>query len=495
MLKNEKNRGITLIALIVTIIVLLILAAVSIQMLTGDNGIITNASKVSTSNAYYSAEEQVKLTYMAVKAEISAKTVKSGTYDPTVASETTALATIVANDLGANQTGSKWAVDGSTAGTIKITYTDSKIDKDSIGTVNLATMDGTTVPTVVPTEEGIVHYKIKLLASQDAKLYTDVGVGETASEILERVPAMDARIANAENAEELAAAKAEKIAYYQSIYGSVVNYGKIIDTSLNNCWKIFYIGTMGDDTENHIYLIADSYINNSTNDFPTKIIGDTTYSYNKNGTWKEFFGWNTSSGIHRAYTTGIIGSSYATVNEIKKLNYKYFFVGNYTGENHSNMRCVASMLDTNIWVSYMDSTTNGKAKYAIGGPTIEMLFKSYNQTHGTNLGEKVISEAGYKINIEDNATTGWTNNITSVLNTTDTNRLYVSDIETIYATAYWLASSAADSYGDFGILCVNNCGDVSYSSFSDSNFGFRPIVCLKSNVQLEEMPDGTYELR
>ena len=173
MLNNSKNKGITLIALVVSIIVLLILAAVSIQMLTGDNGIITNASKVSTSSAYYSAEEQVKLAYMAVQAEISAKTVKSGIYNPAGSDETTALATIVANDLGANQTGSKWAVDGSTAGTIKITYTDSKIDKDSIGTVNLEKLDGTTVPTVVPREEGKVHYKIRLLKSQDAELFTD----------------------------------------------------------------------------------------------------------------------------------------------------------------------------------------------------------------------------------------------------------------------------------------------------------------------------------
>ena len=44
---KEKNRnsGITLIALIVTIIVLLILAGISIQMLTGDNGILTRAGQ------------------------------------------------------------------------------------------------------------------------------------------------------------------------------------------------------------------------------------------------------------------------------------------------------------------------------------------------------------------------------------------------------------------------------------------------------------------
>ena len=43
--KNEGEKGITLIALVITIIVLLILAGVSIAMLTGDNGILNQAQK------------------------------------------------------------------------------------------------------------------------------------------------------------------------------------------------------------------------------------------------------------------------------------------------------------------------------------------------------------------------------------------------------------------------------------------------------------------
>ena len=43
-MKNKRNKGITLIALVVTIIVLLILAGISIQMLTGDNGILKRAA-------------------------------------------------------------------------------------------------------------------------------------------------------------------------------------------------------------------------------------------------------------------------------------------------------------------------------------------------------------------------------------------------------------------------------------------------------------------
>ena len=41
----KKNNGITLIALVVTIVVLLILASISIGVLTGDNGIINQAKQ------------------------------------------------------------------------------------------------------------------------------------------------------------------------------------------------------------------------------------------------------------------------------------------------------------------------------------------------------------------------------------------------------------------------------------------------------------------
>lgn len=43
-MKNfRKNQGITLIALVITVIVLLILAGITIATLTGDNGILTRA--------------------------------------------------------------------------------------------------------------------------------------------------------------------------------------------------------------------------------------------------------------------------------------------------------------------------------------------------------------------------------------------------------------------------------------------------------------------
>ena len=44
----KKNKGITLVALVVTIVVLLILAGVSINLVLGNNGIIAKAKDAET---------------------------------------------------------------------------------------------------------------------------------------------------------------------------------------------------------------------------------------------------------------------------------------------------------------------------------------------------------------------------------------------------------------------------------------------------------------
>lgn len=58
-MRNQK--GITLIALVITIIVLLILAGVSIAMLTGQNGILTRAQDATEETVIGDVEEAAKL--------------------------------------------------------------------------------------------------------------------------------------------------------------------------------------------------------------------------------------------------------------------------------------------------------------------------------------------------------------------------------------------------------------------------------------------------
>ena len=66
---NKKERGITLIALVITITVLLILAGVSIAMLTGDNGILTEASNAKIETVLGAIKEQIKLLQMESRIE------------------------------------------------------------------------------------------------------------------------------------------------------------------------------------------------------------------------------------------------------------------------------------------------------------------------------------------------------------------------------------------------------------------------------------------
>lgn len=58
---KTNNKGITLIALVITIIVLLILAGVSIAMLTGDNGMLTKASDAKIVNEIGARKDLVNL--------------------------------------------------------------------------------------------------------------------------------------------------------------------------------------------------------------------------------------------------------------------------------------------------------------------------------------------------------------------------------------------------------------------------------------------------
>ena len=63
---RKKSTGITLIALVVTIVVLLILAGISINTILGDNGIISRSKEAKERTEY--AQEQEKVKYAVVDA-------------------------------------------------------------------------------------------------------------------------------------------------------------------------------------------------------------------------------------------------------------------------------------------------------------------------------------------------------------------------------------------------------------------------------------------
>ena len=63
-MKTKENRGVTLIALAVTIIIMLILAGVAISTITGNSGIMTNAKKAKENQERAQTTEALQLMFM-----------------------------------------------------------------------------------------------------------------------------------------------------------------------------------------------------------------------------------------------------------------------------------------------------------------------------------------------------------------------------------------------------------------------------------------------
>ena len=76
-MKNLKQqKGVTLIALVVTVIVLIILAGVSINILTGDNGTVTRAKEAQQKQIEGEVRDNVNLVVQAAKIRVEQESVK-----------------------------------------------------------------------------------------------------------------------------------------------------------------------------------------------------------------------------------------------------------------------------------------------------------------------------------------------------------------------------------------------------------------------------------
>ena len=116
---KNKNSGITLIALVITVIVLLILAGISISMLSGNNGILQKATDAKTNTEKAGEKEQIQI-------EVLSSYSKSGELE---------IATVNSN-IKSNIKGI--TTDNATEFPLTVTYTSTgnKYEVYSDGTVN-----------------------------------------------------------------------------------------------------------------------------------------------------------------------------------------------------------------------------------------------------------------------------------------------------------------------------------------------------------------------
>ena len=258
---------------------------------------------------------------------------------------------------------------------------------------------------------------------------------------------------------------AEKVAEspIEDYYGKEVNY-----TAPNgvNKWKIFY------SDGSNVYLISSEYVNPVVQSpaqpqLPSKNNvsldqGDAT-NYPKAARFNN---------ILSQYSTGSAG---ITDEKMKAFNSDYY-AKEYTSENNANFKAVAYMLDKEIW---SELYANSSAEYAVGGPSVEMTLKSYSEKKNVDYRAKAVSATGYQISNDAGKEDTWANYYREMLNTNET--LYVLP-QSSGANAMWLASPSA-SYSD-NVMYVAYNGNVYYITYSHPNIGFRPLVCLNSNILL-----------
>ncbi len=113
-----NNKGITLIALVITIIVLLILAGVSIAMLTGQNGILNQATNAKDETERAEIAEKVN---MAIQAAYAAA-VEENTVSPNLTVQ--AIADVYEEDNNIAEVTAKEPVTSGSPEDAKLTYTD-----------------------------------------------------------------------------------------------------------------------------------------------------------------------------------------------------------------------------------------------------------------------------------------------------------------------------------------------------------------------------------
>ncbi len=248
-------------------------------------------------------------------------------------------------------------------------------------------------------------------------------------------------------------------------YGEVIkNY--TVDMSVQDDdiqWKIFYAGTVGDETENNIYLIASDYVKFEY--LPKGIDENGNITENKltNGNTPYTAYWNRDNPTLLSLYSA--GTQRIRNEKIKALNNDYFNIKKYTS-TENNMKAIAYMLDTKAWSNYANKEY---ADYAIGGPTIEMLLKSYNEkyrlTGDKEYKARASSANGYQISKDGGKE--WSNEYNSML-AEDT--LYVipsSKNGNSTANAYWL-SSPSETY-NYYLIGVYNSGMIrgNYYSIDD----------------------------
>ena len=437
--KIKKESGITIITLVVTILIIIILASITINAVLGDNGLLSQAQD---------AKDLAERT-----------TIETGDKMNKVLQE---YMNVMAEDEG----GITEPEEDTTPPTVIITEGD--ITENSIE-INVTANDP---ESGLASENPYIYYlngEEKMRSNSNSYTFTEL---TASTQYTIKVEVYNGVGIKGEDSITISTTakpglSADEIQQNPSTYYGAEVKGYTCSSNGVSKWRIFYAD------ESNIYLIADDYI--SSANVPTSTanhslnVGSTNYSLYFTNILNDYSGssWirgNTNSNAQKWLDT-YLNSSYGT-------------------STNANMKAVAYLMDTNKWSVYAGSA----AEYAIGGPTLELFCASYKDTHTSRyLQCDSVNSTGYQIKWNDGSY-GYT---LSGLTPDELNGIYIKK-DTTKTNCMWLASPSA--YGSDILFDVDYTGTVDFSRYYGGAVGLRPLVCLKSEVQLERVDSDTFRI-
>ncbi len=401
--KMYKSKGITLIALIITIIVLLILAGVTINALTGSDSAPAKANEAGQKNDIGTAKDDISLTVLNAKTQ-GMETAYVGT-DVTAENAKNAVGRAVISAVEQkyatnNQVGKATVtVDVektnnviSDDATISITTTDFEVE----GTITLS--DGIlTWDEIIPNTPRIQLNK-KDIALAPGGTYTLSVKFKQLEETAIEWTSSNTNVATVANGVVTIKTTANdddttiitaKATYGDKIYAATCNVlvaqvstpatqalintptmigSDVMNYTANNVsdWQVFYA------TENEVFIISKDTLEKNTSLKQNNIKTDTAYS----------------------------GSNSVAQMEYGSTWNKEWLKQCATSENTSlSAKNTAYLCDTNNWDIYVVSPAN----YAVGAPTMELLLKSVEIKNPNCISNTLeITSNGYKVPFSGN---------------------------------------------------------------------------------------------
>ena len=495
--KFKEQKGITLIALVVTIIVLLILAVISIAMLTGNNGILTQGKRAKEKQAHATVKEGIMLLYneYRTKQEVNSSKVQ----------EKTKVASTEFVKIAENE-----GAEGTTEnlGSFK-DFIQSKNIINAYGIINVRNLLGQTLSLGNGTskESGDVYvfeeqkgiYKISYYTSKtvSTSIYqiTNEKEGKTLAEMYNQAQKdtctnSDGSCTNAEHLHigdyvNLANPEEGKIdisatdsgmdnAGLEGITAQTFEISKTNNKNQLN-WRV-----LGENESGEIELIAGSPMK-SNNTLGSK---ENPYLY--------LYG-------AKAYENG--EKILENICELYKTKDKTGYISSARSVNQKDIDKVVGLnsineinnvnLATPIGTEYNfpdhytpSSWLNGKTKTLVSGKS-EGYYYSVNSKMGESAPSVTVNDRIFKMLFEN---TDYTSSTTG-------------------GRRYWLASRSVRSGSDCAVFCLGTAGTGGGVSYADSRdvfnsggyeyyygFAVRPVVSLKSSVtstQVQKITDKT----